>query len=191
MQTLHEKGRTAMKLIQPCFAALVFALAMNGAACGTEPDPLTVVRALMDAESAANLDKAMALFADDAFVINVTGRRTADRQELKWLINSEIFLREDFLLNRPQVEGDTVSWIELASEEFYKSIRVAPVQFVFEAVVQSGKIRSIVAHLPTSEIARIREACHAQAKDPLIHDRPCAEFVQLIEMHTRRQTSTI
>lgn len=178
-----------MKPSGPWLAGVLLISLGAGATSGTEPNPIAVVRALMDAESVANLDGAIALFADDAFIVNVTGWKTADRQELKWFINTEIWLREDFLLDHPQVEGNTVSWAEPVAAAFYKSIGVAPVQFAFEAVVQNGKITSMIAHLPTREIARIREACETQSKDPLIHDRPCSEFVQLIEAHTRDHSS--
>jgi len=156
---------------------------------GPEPDPLSVVRALMDAERAANLDAAMALFAADAFILNVAGWKTADREELKWFINTEIWMREDFALNHHRVAGNRVTWDEAAAESFYQGIGVAPVQFVFEATIKSGKIKSIIAHLPAGEIARISKACGAQAKEPLIHGRPCSEFVQLVEAHTKRHSS--
>src|SRR5215470_19692518 len=81
-----------------------------------EPDPLSVVRALMDAERTANLDAAMALFAADAFILNVTGWKTADREELKWFINTEIWVREDFALNHHRVAGNRVTWDEAAAE---------------------------------------------------------------------------
>ena len=59
----------------------VLAASVNtGSAGGPEPDPLSVVQALMDAERAANLDAAMALFATDAFILNVTGWKIANRE---------------------------------------------------------------------------------------------------------------
>src|SRR5262245_64315973 len=165
----------------------VLAASVNtGSAGGPEPDPLSVVQALMDAERAANLDAAMALFAADAFILNVTGWKTADREELKWFINTEIWFRQDFALNHHRATGDRVTWDEAATESFYQTIGVDPVQFVFEATIKSGKIKSIIAHLPADQIARISKACGAQAKEPLIHGKPCSEFVQLIEAHTKR-----
>ena len=167
----------------------VLAASVNtGSAGGPEPDPLSVVQALMDAERAANLDAAMALFAADAFILNVTGWKIANREELKWFINTEIWVREDFALNHHRVAGNRVTWDEAAAESFYQGIGAAPVQFVFEATIETGRIKSIIAHLPASEIARIRKACRAQAKEPLIHGRPCSEFVQLVEAQTKRHS---
>jgi hypothetical protein len=125
----------------------------------------------------------------EAFILNVTGWKTADREELKWFINTEIWFREDFALNHHRVAGNRVTWDEAATEPFYQGIGVAPVQFVFEATIKSGKIKSIIAHLPAGQIARITKACGAQTKEPMIYGRPCSEFVELIEAHTKRHSS--
>jgi hypothetical protein len=168
------------------FCGLLAASVNTGSTAGPEPDPLSVVQALMDAERAGDLGAAMELFAADAYILNVTGWKTADWGELKWFINTEIWLREHFALNHNRVAGNRVSWDEAAAESFYQNIGVAPVQFVFEATIKSGKIKSIIAHLPAGEIARISKACGAQTKEPQIHGRPCSEFVRLVEAHTRR-----
>lgn len=190
--TLGDVERTAIERERKLGVDGVLAASVNTrSSTGPEPDPLSVVRALMEAERAANLDAAMALFAADAFVLNVTGWKTADREELKWFINTEIWFREDFALNHHRVAGNRVTWDEAATESFYQGLGVAPVQFVFEATIKSGKIKSIIAHLPAGQIARISKACGAQAKEPLIHGRPCSEFVQLIEAHRKRHSSAV
>src|SRR5262245_55445963 len=188
--TLEDAERAAMEGERKLGVDGVLAASVNtSSSAGPEPDPLSVVRALMAAERAANLDAAMALFATDAFILNVTGWKTTDREELKWFIDTEIWFREDFALNHHRVAGNRVSWDEAATESFYQGIGVAPVQFVFEATIKSGKIKSIIAHLPAGQIARISKAGGAQAKEPLIHGRPCSEFVQLIEAHRKRHSS--
>jgi hypothetical protein len=188
--TLEDAERAVMERERKLSVNGVLAASVNTrSSAGPEPDPLSVVRALMEAERAANLDAALALFAADAFILNVTGWKTADREELKWFINTEIWFREDFALNHHRVAGNRVTWDEAATESFYQGIGVAPVQFVFEATIKSGKIKSIIAHLPAGQIARISKACGAQAMEPLIHGRPCSEFVQLVEAHTKRHSS--
>src|SRR5262249_9432527 len=188
--TLEDAERAAMDQERKLGVDGVLAPSVNTrSSAGPEPDPLSVVRALMEAERAANLDAAMALFAADAFILNVTGWKTENREELTWFINTETWMREDYALNHHRVSGDRVTWEEAAAESFYQGIGVAPVQFVFEATIRSGKMKSIIAHLPAGEIDRISKACRAQAKEPLIHGRSCSEFVQLIEAHTKRHSS--
>jgi hypothetical protein len=94
--TLEDAERAATGRERKLGVNGVLAAAVNTrSSAGPEPDPLSVVRALMEAERAANLDAAMALFAADAFILNVTGWKTADRDELKWFINTEIWFREE------------------------------------------------------------------------------------------------
>ena len=169
-------------VIAICLAALV-------AICGvgaSHLDPMSAVRLLIEAERAANLEAAVALFADDASITNVTGWKTADKEQLKWFINTEIWLRDRFQLDDLCVDGAKATWHEPATAPFYQHIGVAPVQFSFEAIVKEDKIKSIVAHLPGVEIARIKEACKTHSSEPLLYDRPCSEFVQLAEAHTER-----
>ena len=178
-QVIFAEGST-LNAIATCLAVLLVVSRSTDVAGGTDRDPLIIIPALMDAESAANLDAAVALFADDAFIINATGWKTADKEQLKWFVNTEIWLRDQFQLDDLSVDSEKVTWQEAAAAPLY----VAPVKFSFEAMAQNDKIKSIVAHLPTGEIARIREACKAQTKEPLIYDRPCSEFVQRAEAHT-------
>src|SRR5262245_16628291 len=64
---------TSWGVIANCLAALV-------AVCGvraSDLDPMSAVRLLIEAERATNLEAAVALFADDASITNVTGWKTA------------------------------------------------------------------------------------------------------------------
>jgi ketosteroid isomerase-like protein len=161
-------------------------LATNGigvARCA-ENDAWALVGALMEAERRTDLDGAMTLFADDAVITNATGWRLTKRDELRWFINTEIWLRDNFDLNEVEAHGNWVTWIEMAAGAFYQDIGVAPVRYAFEAEVKNGRLRSIVSYIPTQEIKRIAAACKSAKIAPRIHSRPCAEFVKLIEAHT-------
>jgi len=178
-----------MKLIISCLACLLAVFISAEGACGS--NPLSVVQALVEAERAADLDAAVALFADNAFISNVVGWKTTNRDELRWFISTEIWMRDDFGLDHPRVDGNRVYWDEAAVGSFYQGIGVAPVRFTFVATIERGKIKSIVAHLPEEEIARIREGCNAQATEPLIYGRSCSEFVHLVEAHTSLRSHAV
>jgi hypothetical protein len=143
----------------------------------------------MDAEGHGNLEAAMGYFAKEAVIVNATGWITADRNELTWFIDTEIWLRDVFDLDRLQADGNRVTWTESAIAPFYRDLGVAPVTFAFEAIVRDGLITTIVAHLPMPEIERIKEACMARVPEPRLRDRPCSEFVQSIEAHTNVHSS--
>jgi hypothetical protein len=161
-------------------------LATNGIGVATcaEHDASALLYALMEAERRTDLDGAMALFADGAVITNATGRRLAKRDELRWFINTEIWLRDNFDLDEVEANGNWVTWIEKAGGTFYQDIGVAPVRYAFEAEVKNGQLTSIVSYIPIREIGRISAACKAATVTPYVHNRPCAEFVKLIEAHT-------
>jgi SnoaL-like domain len=141
-------------------------------------DPLSTVQALMDAEQAFDLDRAMSLFADDAVIVNAAGTRTAGADNLKHFLDEDMWFNDSFTLERPLVEDNRVSWTKSVTADFYTKLGVAPVQFAFAAVIANGKIESIVAHVPRNEIARIEAACRRSAAEPVIYGRNCNEFIQ-------------
>jgi hypothetical protein len=160
--------------------AAVLVIAMT-AARASDPDPLTIVQALMDAEQAFDLDRALSLFADDAMIVNVAGARTAGPEDLKDFLDADMWFNDSFVLEQPLVNRNSVSWTKSVNADFYRNLGIAPVRFAFTAVVDNGKIESIVAHVPQDEITRIEAACWRPAAEPLIYGRPCSEFVQYLK----------
>jgi len=165
-------------------AALLMAQGTAIATCA-EPDASALVHALIEAERRSDLDGALALFADHAVVTNATGWRITQRDELRWFINTEIWLRDNFDLDQLEAHGNHATWTEAAAGAFYQTIGVAPVRFAFEAEVEDGRITSIVSHIPAQEIRRIAAACKAAKVAPHIHERSCTQFIKLIKAHTK------
>ena len=156
----------------------------TGIATCAERDASALVHALIEAERRSDVDGALALFADHAVVTNATGWTITQRNELRWFINTEIWLRDNFDLDQLETHGNHVTWTEAAAGTFYQNIGVAPVRFAFEAEVEDGRITSIISHIPAREIRRIAAACKAAKLAPHIHERSCAQFIGLIEAHT-------
>ena len=166
-------------------AAALLTASGTGIATCAERDASALIHALVEAELRTDLDAAMALFADGAVVINATGWKIAKREDLRWFINTEIWLRDSFDLDQVETHGNRVTWMEPGTGTFYQTIGVAPVRYAFEAEVDNGRITSIVSHIPAQEIRRIAAACKAtKVARPEIHDRSCAEFLKLVEAHT-------
>jgi hypothetical protein len=150
------------------------------AARGGDSDPLSTVQALMDAERAFDLDRALSLFADDALIVNAAGARTAGADNLKHFLEEDMWFNDSFALEQPIVDHNRVSWTESVTADFYRKLGVAPVRFAFTAVVDGARIESIIAHMPWEEIARIEAACR-RAAEPLIYGRPCSEHIQYLK----------
>jgi limonene-1,2-epoxide hydrolase len=141
--------------------------------------PLSTVQALMDAEQAFDLDRALSLFAEDAVIVNAAGATTAGAEKLKRFLTEDMWFNDSFKLEQPAVDHNQVSWTESVSEDFYRKLGVAPVHFAFTATVDQGKIELIVAHVPLEEIARIEAACGHITK-PMIDGRPCSEYIRYL-----------
>jgi hypothetical protein len=153
----------------------------NVAARAGEPDPLSTVQALVDAEQAFDIDRAMSLFADEAVIVNAAGAVTTGADDLKRFVDEDMWYNGSLVLQQPAVNGNRVSWTESVSADFYRKLGVAPVRFAFTAVVEDGKIDAIIAHVPQDEIARIETACGHSAAEPLIDVRSCSQFIRYLK----------
>lgn len=143
--------------------------------------PLTAVQALMDAEQAFDLDRALSLFADDAVIVSAAGVTTAGAEKLTRFLEEDMWFNDSFELEQPVVDHNQVSWTELVSEDFYRKLGVSPVHFAFTATVDQGKIELIVAHVPPEEITRIEAACRRATK-PMIDGRSCSEYIRYLRL---------
>jgi hypothetical protein len=142
-----------------------------------EPSPLSVVQALMDAERETDLELALSLFSKDAIIVNVVGDKILSAQ-LPRFLELDMWLNESFELEEVTVERNRVVWTKSITAPFYEHISVAPIRFAFAADVRNGKIKSIVAHVPPEEIARIESACRQRTPEPRIYGNPCSAFIQ-------------
>src|SRR5262249_55238070 len=83
---------------------------------------------------------ALSLFADDAIIVNVVGQAFAG-QSLKLFVTRDIAAHDQFMIEAPQVRGDTVGWSKSITAGFYAALGVAPVRFVFEAARSNPSLR--------------------------------------------------
>jgi hypothetical protein len=165
------------------FALILVAslIVANVAARAGDPDPLSTVQALVDAEQSFDIDRAMSLFADEAVIVNAAGAIITGADDLKRFLDEDMWYNGSVVLQHTEVNGNRVSWTESVSADFYRELGVAPVRFAFTAVVEDGKIDSIIAYVPRDEIARIEAACGRSAAEPLIDMRPCSEFIRYLK----------
>ena len=121
----------------------------------------------MDAERDTDLELALSLFSGDAVIVNVAGDQIGSTQ-LPRFLELDMWLNESFELEQVSVERNRVAWSKPITAPFYEHIGVAPIRFAFVADVRNGKIKSIVAHMPFDEIARIEGACRERTPEPKI-----------------------
>jgi limonene-1,2-epoxide hydrolase len=170
--------------------ALVLSLVFQ-AARAQEPDPASVLKRYIEALNAGDLDTALAQWAEDGAITNTRGRRSAGHERLRQFIQGNIARKIKQEPEQIKTVGDKVTWINRESNESYRKLDVAPVQQNSEIVVREGKISSWINYFPSSEIARIEQACTApQAQGVLLNDQPCGEFVEQAKAQTAKVLGT-
>lgn len=159
--------------------------AVTYAAEGQTTDPQSVLQRFNDAQNAADVDAALAMWAEDGVRTNTRGRKMAGKEEIRKFIQGVVAAKIRVETESLQVIGDKVMWNIRESNELYRKLGIAPVRIVVELLVQGGKIKSWVAYLPFSEIARIEEACAApQGQGVLISGRPCSQMIEPLKAQT-------
>lgn len=177
--------RVATTLIAATVLLVVSAIFQ--AAEAQNPDPASVLRRYIEALNAGDLDTALAQWAEDGAITNTRGRRYAGHESLRSFIQGNISRKIKQEPEAIQTAGDKVTWINRESNEAYRNLNVAPVQQNSEIVVREGKIVSWVNYFPSSEIARIEQACATpRAPGVLLNDQPCSQFVEQAKTQTAR-----
>jgi len=176
----HMRSRRSMKPAVLLAVLTALAATLASAARAAEPNPLSVVQVLMEAEQETDLELALSLFAADAMIVNVVGDRIGAAQ-LPRFLELDMWLNDSFALEQVTVERNRVGWTRSITAPFYEQIGVAPLRFAFAADVRNGRIRSIVAHVPPDEIARIQSACRQRIPEPRIYGKPCSAFIERLK----------
>lgn len=123
--------------------------------------PLAIARALVAAESAHNVEAAVALFADDATVVvplytrNTREGIRAWQQEL-----ADQNFEAEFV--SPQVDGNWVTWTGKISLDPWRRLGVAPLDGQWEMTVEAGRIKFFRFSLTPDSTAKLQAAMTGQ-----------------------------
>lgn len=131
----------------------VFALALLGPSAlaqTTEAEPQFLVEAVYDAVEAGDIDAAIELLADDAVLTVLPAPE--GQADAAFVGKDEIRVwYEGLYADNPYVEfhdvsasGNCVSWKAEWWGDFFRSIDLAPAQFEGAAVIQDGKVSSMI-----------------------------------------------
>ena len=124
--------------------------------------------------STQNVEAALALFTDDAVLtvtpapVNTSGVWTG-KEEIRKALQINIQLNVSKVnTGTPVVEGNKVSTNAKLTNNFFKMIGVAPVEFTTVVVAEGGKIKSYTNTMLASEQSRVGAATKAyQAANPV------------------------
>ena len=148
-------------------ATIGLALAMTtpftliSAAHAQAEDPESVMRATAAAVNAGDLDRVMSYFADDAMVVN-DGTTFTGKDQVRVFIKGAL---DDHIqtsyVGPLRVEGEKVTWLERDSADSLRQLGIATADSTGEAMVQGGKIKSIIFTTTPESAAQVQAAMSA------------------------------
>lgn len=128
-------------------------------------DPAAVIRAFYEASNAGNVEAAIAQIAPDAvftFAVDNPARPEGVR-----FVGAE-GLRQRFQIQASEnvvdeisglrVLGNRVTWTDLHTNNAFRRLSVAPLEFRGEGVIENGKITSLTTRFTPGAIARLQTA---------------------------------
>lgn len=135
-------------------------------------DPVSVATAWIAALDARNFDRALNLLDDEAYLIYYSpppdGLVTySGKEEIR--LELQNYERDNIrvqLLEPPTLERGTVSWVERQSSNSLQQIDILSVDLVVDALVEDGKIKSIIYELTSESAAEIEAAKQSGSKTP-------------------------
>lgn len=145
-------------------AVLATALLAPSGAAAQPADPTAVVKVFNDALNAGDGATALAQFADDATVRTPSGSVFTGKQQIGQYAQGLIaqHYRADVDPSSVQVSGERVTSRGMVWLDDWRTLGIAPLESIADAVVRNGKIASISATL-TPEAARKLQAAQASA----------------------------
>jgi len=126
-------------------------------------DAESVLQAREAALLARDVERVLALFADDADVTTSSGRHFTDKQGIRSWIQEQVdrSQREEVVGTR-RVEGVRLTWNGRVYRTDWANLGVSPLDVTQEAIVDGGKIKFFVTTFTQESAARLNAARAAQ-----------------------------
>ncbi len=144
-------------------------------------DPVSILKASFDAANAGNVEAAVAVFADDAVIVNTRGFKFSGKEAIRRFIQANINGKVQAHVEslNPEVHGDTVMLTDRYTTAFFEQWGVAGyVDFKTDVVVRGGKIRSQINYITLDGLLKIQRACDSlQARGASDLWKACADFL--------------
>ena len=128
-------------------------------------DPIAIATAFGQAENAHDVERTVALFADDAVVETPFGNFTG-KEQIRQFIQSLVAGNIQTVGRDYRASGDQVSFISAATTDDFRRMGVAPVDFRIEGTVREGKIQRWIVSLTPESAARLQAAQAASQPQP-------------------------
>jgi hypothetical protein len=125
-------------------------------------DPGAVATALIAAENAGDVDRAVSLFHDDAVVNDANGQRVGKEAIREWQVGlaANHFTAD---IQQPRVEGDTATFDGTLVFDPFTKLGIDQLDCNWVLKVEDGRVRTFTFTFTPDSRARLQEAIQAQS----------------------------
>jgi hypothetical protein len=143
---------------------VVLMLAFPGGICAQETDPVAMIMAWNDAQSAGDADAALAFLADDAFITLVPPPMEGHdgvfrgKEEIRAWWENLYALNGVSTVSNCQIEGETVTCLLNYTDDSLKALGLDSIDNEFVIIVREGKIQTYTATMTEESLAALMAA---------------------------------
>ena len=174
---------TLMKALLPI--ALIVGGSNAIAADANKPDAASVTNAMYAAVGAGNVEAAVSFFADDAYNIGPSGKKTTGKEELRTLISG--WVHENVQIDRAgnvRIQGDKTILSSNIASKWCDDLGISPVQVVSIVTMEGDRIGSVNGYYTLPSIERMTKACEAKPDSKMPSGSPCGKGIPFIKKYT-------
>lgn len=143
------------------FVALAFVAALLAACAGAplrESAPESVLRAREAALIERDVEKILAMFADDAVVTTSSGRRLIGKDQIRVWVKDQSDRSQREEAGPRQRDGNKLSWAGKVYREDWQKLGASPLDVIQDAVIEGGKIKMFSTRFTPESASKLEAA---------------------------------
>lgn len=153
-------------------AALLVTLALLSSpfqATAQNPEPEMVIRSIIEALNARDIETALSLIAEDATLKLVpppsgsTGMMSG-KAEFRDMYEDYIARNEYLVLDDFEVEGNRVTWSAKMWDDHFQTLGVVPLELRGEGIVEAGLLKAYTSAMTDEALAKLESATWTEEK---------------------------
>ena len=143
------------------FIAAVLVTLIIPACAGVSPQDSgaeSVLKAREHALVERDIEKIMAMFADDAVVTTSSGRKLIGKEQIRAWVKDQIDRSQREEAGPRQRDGNKLSWAGKVYRDDWQKLGVSPLDVIQDAVIEGVKIRAFNTRFTPESAARLDAA---------------------------------
>ena len=140
---------------------LVFATSILAACAGVsfyDSEAESVLKSRERALIERDLDRILALFADDAVVTTSSGRKLVGKQQIRVWVKDQVDRNQREEAGPRRRDGDKLSWAGKVYREDWQKLGVSPLDVIQDAMIEGAEIKAFNTRFTPESAARLEAA---------------------------------